>query len=845
MKVKSLSRTIVVQFAVILLPMIAVVLYQVGAESRRAASMAHAMSLHEAAAQARERYAIFVNGATDAVDTGQLAPAALAAHRQAAVEIDQLVELGAPETATLAELSRELHATQAALQRNASLPALLQLRQPIGDARVRIDQLYAEQERQIDAAVDMSIQGTARTREIVIALSCILGILTVVFIRRMIRNLSQPLHLAVSVANRIASGDKFEPFAVDPRHDIDNLLGSLQHMHASLRGFEEDVERKRIGLEQKIRQLAQSEHSLGQAQRTARLGNWEWEVGNAAAAWSDEMFRIMGVERAAQPPTGRTFLRAVPPGERSLVTAELASLTRGADSSMGIEHHVRRPDGDRRVVHHQMAAERDPSGRVLRLFGTVQDVTERRLAEEKIRQLALFDGLTGLANRQSFNEHLRNAVARSKRHGTGLATLFIDLDRFKRINDTLGHAVGDAVLRQAASRLQGCVRETDAVAPGAADPSALVARLGGDEFIVLLRDVLAPRDAMVVAQRLLHALTTPFVVDGHELVVSASIGIAMHPSDGDNGEALVKAADAAMYAAKKLGRNNFQFFTPEMNSLALEKLALESELRHAIQERQFVLHYQPKVQFATGAICGVEALVRWQHPTRGLLPPGEFIELAEELGLIVAVGDWVLEESCRQAAQWKSAGLGEISIAINLASPSFRKPRLVDDLSELLTRYGLQSFQLQIEATETMLMESAGATLKTLQELHALGVKLSIDDFGTGYSSLSYLRRFPVDQLKIDRSFVSEVTNNADDAAIIGAIISLGRSMKREIVAEGVETLEQAQLLHHLGCEVMQGFYFSRPVPAAALEPLLRKSDPFGLATRDTAQLETDPQPAR
>ena len=238
-------------------------------------------------------------------------------------------------------------------------------------------------------------------------------------------------------------------------------------------------------------------------------------------------------------------------------------------------------------------------------------------------------------------------------------------------------------------------------------------------------------------------------------------------------------------------------------------------------------------------ICGVEALVRWQHPTRGLVPPVEFIQLAEELGLIVAVGDWVLEESCRQAAQWKSAGLGEISIAINLASPSFRKPRLVEELRELLTRYGLQSFQLQIEATETMLMESAGATLATLEELHALGVKLSIDDFGTGYSSLSYLRRFPVDQLKIDRSFVSEMTNNAEDAAIVGAIISLGRSMKREIVAEGVETLEQAQLLHRLGCEIMQGFYFSRPVPAAALEPLLREGDPFGLAAREAGLLET------
>ena len=832
MKVKSLSWTIVIQFAVILLPLIAVLLYQASAESSRSADMAQAMKLHEAAIQAREHYAVFVNGAADAVDTGRLATPALQAHAQAAAAIDRLIELDASALSGVNDLGALIRLNQAQLRKDSSLPALMKLREPIGDVRARLALLQEAQERRVDATVERAIQDTARTQQIVLALSCILGIVTIVFIHRMIRNLSQPLRLAVSVADRIATGRKFETFTVDPKHDLGNLLGSLKRMHTSLRGFEEDVERQRIGLEQKIRQLAQSEQSLGQAQRTARLGNWEWDADSGATTWSDELHRIMDVERGPRPPTLRSFLRAVPADERDLLSGQLAALTRGADVAAGVEHHVRRPDGERRVVHHQMAAERDPAGRVLRLSGTVQDVTERRLGEEKMRQLALFDGLTGLANRQSFNEHLNNAVARSKRHGTGLATLFIDLDRFKRINDTLGHAVGDAVLRQAAARLQGCVRESDAIASAAAEPSSMVARLGGDEFIVLLRDVLAPRDAMVVASRLLHVLTAPFMVESHELVVTASIGIAMHPSDGESGADLVKAADAAMYAAKKLGRNNFQFFTPEMNSIATEKLALESELRHAIEDQQFVLHYQPKVHFESGRIAGVEALVRWEHPQRGMIPPGQFIELAEELGLIVAIGDWVLEAACKQAAQWKRDGLGDISIAINLASPSFRKPRLVEELRELLERHGLKAGQLQIEATETMLMESAGATLATLERLHALGVKLSIDDFGTGYSSLSYLRRFPVDQLKIDRSFVCEMTHNSDDAAIVGAIISLGLNMKREIVAEGVETLEQARMLHRQGCQIMQGFYFSRPLKVDALEVLLRSNDPFGLAER-------------
>ncbi len=832
-KVNSLSLRIVLQFAVILLPLVAVLVYETGAESRRAARMSHAMAMHEQAIDARQHYALFLSGAADAVDTGRLSAPALVAFDSASAGVDRLSELD-PATATaLVETRQGLQGLRAALSSDASLAGLLRLRGVMSQAKTRLEQAAAAAEHNVDKAVAYSIQDTARTQQLVLVLSAVLLVVTLGFIVNMVRGLSRPLRIAVELADSIAAGRKFESFSVDPKHDIGNLLGSLQRMHLSLRGFENDVERQRTGLEHKVRQLAQSEHSLAQAQRTAKLGNWQWEAGGAAS-WSDEMYRILGLSRGDRPPTLRSFLRAIPAQGRSAWRTHFTDLTQRADE-LAVEHRVCSLNGDERVVHHLMAAQRDPTGRLLRLYGTLQDITDRQRAEEKMRRMALYDGLTGLANRQFFNEHLTNAVAHSKRHGGGLATLFIDLDRFKRINDTLGRAVGDAVLCQAAARLMGCVRESDAVAPAKVDADPMVARLGGDEFIVLLREVLTPRDAVLVAARMIKALAAPFFVEGHELVVTASIGIAMHPSDGDDAEALVKAADAAMYAAKNLGRNTFQFFTEEMNTIAFEKLSLEGELRRAIETRQFVLHFQPKVDISTGSILGVEALIRWNHPQWGMVAPGKFIGLAEELGLISAIGDWVLEDSCRQAAQWRRAGLGEVSMAINLASPSFRKPRLVQELAALIEQHGLTPAQLQIEATESMLMESAGATLQTLKDLHELGVKLAIDDFGTGYSSLSYLRRFPVDQLKIDRSFVSEMTHNADDAAIVGAIISLGRNMKREIVAEGVETIAQARLLRELGCDVMQGFLFSRPVAAEQMEALLRRDRPFAWASADTA----------
>ena len=834
MKVKSLSSLIVAQFAVILLPLVAVLVYETGAEVRRAADLSLAMVLHRQAIEAKDSFAVFLNGAVDAVETGRLAAAAGAALEQTSARLALLRQNDPAPAQALDGLLLKTQTLANEVRRDPSLPALTRLQSPMAAVRLHLEDATQARQADMDRVVEQAIADAAQTERWLLVLAAVLLVLTGGFIVRMVRGLSQPLRLAVELADQIASGEKCDGFTFDTRQDIGNLLGSLQRMHASLRGFEHDVHKHREGLELKIRELARSEHILAQAQRTARLGNWQWSPEARAGMWSDELVRIVGLGAEATKPSMRAFLRALPAGERRALTLQWRSLIAGENHAT-LEHKVGHAEGEDRTVHHQMAAQRDGAGRLLNLVGTVQDITERKRNEEERVRLAMIDGLTGLANRRSFNQHLGNALARSKRHCTGLATMFIDLDRFKRINDTLGHAAGDALLREAATRLQGCVRETDAVAPVEPETGNLVARLGGDEFIVLLRDVLTSRDAATIAQRMVAALSRPFEVEGHELVVTASIGIAMFPSDGSDCESLIKAADAAMYESKKLGRNTFQFFTQEMTPLALERLTLEGELRAALRQQEFVLHFQPKVDIRTGAIFGVEALIRWQHPLRGLTPPGQFIALAEELGLIVAIGDWVLEEACRQVAQWRREGLGEVSVAINLASPSFRKPGLVSDLTGLVTRHEVAPTQLQLEATESMLMESAGTTLRTLQELHEFGVKLSIDDFGTGYSSLSYLRRFPIDQLKIDRSFVSAMTENADDAAIAGAIISLGRNMKREIVAEGVETLEQARVLQSLGCDIMQGFLFSRPVPAHEMGLLLRRKNPFSWVVAEPA----------
>jgi len=441
--------------------------------------------------------------------------------------------------------------------------------------------------------------------------------------------------------------------------------------------------------------------------------------------------------------------------------------------------------------------------------GTVLDLSAQKTAERRIRELAEFDALTGLPNRRLLQARFSQLLATAEREESEIALVFLDLDHFKRVNDSLGHSVGDDLLCEVARRLLGAVRRVDTLA-----------RLGGDEFIIALPGITAAA-AIEVARRLLEVCVQPFVVAGHELTVTPSLGISIFPQDGKDLETLLKNADAAMYRAKEGGRNAFQFYASEMNTATLERLLMESNLRRALLQDEFVLFYQPLVSLQSGLIIGVEALIRWLHPDLGMIMPDRFIHVAEETGLINRIGDWVLCEACRQAKAWCDAGLPPLTMAVNVAPVQFRQSGFVDVVAGALAASGLEADRLELEVTERTVMHDAEIHIGTLQALHRMGVELSLDDFGTGYSSLAYLKRFPVGKLKIDRSFVSDLDVDADDRAIASTIVSMGRNLRLTVLAEGVETEQQLDLLRKMGCDMAQGFYFSRAVPAEQIARLL------------------------
>ncbi|MEE9584257.1 MAG: EAL domain-containing protein [Candidatus Brocadiales bacterium] len=439
-----------------------------------------------------------------------------------------------------------------------------------------------------------------------------------------------------------------------------------------------------------------------------------------------------------------------------------------------------------------------------------EDITERRKTEETIQRMAYYDSVTGLPNRMLFNDRLTLAVAHARRNKEMLAVLFLDLDRFKVVNDTLGHSMGDKLLRGVARRLKSCVREGDTVA-----------RLGGDEFTLLLPKIKRVENMAKIAGKVLTAIKEPLRLDGHELHITTSIGIAIYPGDGSDAETLLKNADAAMYHAKEQGRDNYQFYTPSFHARASRQMELEGSMYGALEREEFELNYQPVVDINTGRIVGVEALLRWHHPEQGLVPPNEFISVAENTGLITQIGEWVLHTACAQNKAWQDAGLPPIHVSVNLSSRQFQQINLIEIIDRVLRETGLDARFLELEITEGSAMQNVESTIYKLKGMDALGVKIAIDDFGVGYSSLSYLKRFPIHTLKIDRSFVSDITTDPDDRAIVTAIIALAKTMNLKVVAEGVETGEQLDFLRRLHCDEMQGYLFSKPVPAGELREML------------------------
>jgi len=568
--------------------------------------------------------------------------------------------------------------------------------------------------------------------------------------------------------------------------------------------------------------MTHGRESLARAQRLAGMGNWTM-FPEGRMECSAELLRVFGAgEDAGQLDSAPAFLARAVAADRDRVESARDGLARDG-TPYQLEFGIERFDGDIRMVFEQAAPILNSHGLQTSVEGITQDITERVQARERIRQLAHYDSVTGLPNRQFFTELAGPALDRAARHGTGCAVLHVDIDRFMSVNDAFGRSLGDGVLKTISGRLRTWIRGSDLATLGLAPADhGMLARIGGNAFILLIGDLAGQEQAAIVAQRLLDAIAQPLVVEAQSLVLTASIGIAFFPNDALDLAGLARCAEQAVRAAKDAGRAQHRFFDEQMNARAASRLQQEADLRRGIAEGELRLHFQPKVDASDGAVVGAEALVRWQHRERGLLPPAEFITLAEETGLILPLSDWVLESACRSLRRWSDAGLPSVPLSVNLAASSLMDRSLIGKLETLMQRFGLQPACLMLEMTETMLMSDVEAGVALLEALRAMGYGLSLDDFGTGFSSLSYLKLFPMDELKIDRAFVTDVARSARDGTLAAAIIALGRELGLQVVAEGVETPEQSAFLLRRGCRVQQGYLFSRPVPSDEFESMLR-----------------------
>lgn len=585
------------------------------------------------------------------------------------------------------------------------------------------------------------------------------------------------------------------------------VFGEEPHLWAM---FEDITERKRTEAA-----LGQAEEKYRRIFEEAVIGIFQTTPDGRLLSANPALARLFGYDSPAELMDGLSDVAHqvyVDPAGRELFMGQLEE----KGSVHNIEYQAYRKDGNKIWLLENARVVRDSSGATLYYEGTIADITDRKAAEERVQYLAYYDALTGLPNRTLLEDRLTKALASARRRNDKVALLFLDLDRFKDLNDAFGHSLGDLLLQQVAKRLERCVREQDTVA------RLNVARLNGDDFLIVLAGVKDISEAAVAAKRFMNTMTAQFVVQGHSLVITCSLGISIFPEHGADGETLIKNADAAMHCAKDRGRNNFHFFTEDMNAQIVERLTLENGLRQAIERKEFFLVYQPQMDLGSGRITGLEALLRWQHPELGLVPPDRFIGIAEHSGLILRIGEWVLRTACSQAKKWQDEGLLAVPVAVNVSAVQFRQEHFSRLIGRVLRETGLASEYLELELTESLLLSNEDVTSSVLQELKAMGLKLAIDDFGTGYSSLSYLKHFPIDKLKIDRSFIRDVAVDPDDAAITTAIIGIAKHLKLKVIAEGVEDEAQLSFLRAHQCDEIQGYYFCKPLAVDAVTDLLQ-----------------------